>query len=93
MACPICGANCKCRKRGPGGLCCSCHKHKARPIRASFTIVPDLPDDLRDKILQSWERHRARLASTAEKSQAAARPLRASILAAPREPSREAGPP
>lgn len=28
MACPICGANCKCRKRGPMGLCCSCHRHK-----------------------------------------------------------------
>ena len=28
MSCPICGANCKCRKRGPGGICCSCHRHK-----------------------------------------------------------------
>ncbi len=29
MACPVCGANCKCRKRGSGGECCGCHKHKA----------------------------------------------------------------
>lgn len=30
MACPICGARCKCKNRGPGGLCCGCHKHKAQ---------------------------------------------------------------
>lgn len=30
MACPICGATCRCRKRGEDGRCCSCHKHKAR---------------------------------------------------------------
>lgn len=30
MSCPICGAKCVCRKRGPDGRCCSCHKHKAR---------------------------------------------------------------
>lgn len=30
MACPICGANCRCKKRGPGGLCCGCHRHKAQ---------------------------------------------------------------
>jgi len=35
MSCPICGANCKCRKRGPGGLCCDCHRHKARPVRVT----------------------------------------------------------
>lgn len=28
MACPICRANCRCRKAGPGGLCCGCHRHK-----------------------------------------------------------------
>lgn len=28
MACPICGANCRCKNAGPGGLCCSCHRHK-----------------------------------------------------------------
>lgn len=36
MACPICGANCRCRKRGEDGRCCSCHKHKARtPAQAA----------------------------------------------------------
>jgi len=30
MACPICGANCKCKNRGPGGLCCGCHRHKGQ---------------------------------------------------------------
>ena len=29
MACPVCGANCRCKRRGPGGLCCGCHQHKA----------------------------------------------------------------
>jgi hypothetical protein len=33
MKCPICGANCKCQKRGPEGLCCSCHRHKVRKLR------------------------------------------------------------
>lgn len=30
MACPICGANCRCKKRGPSGICCGCHRHKAQ---------------------------------------------------------------
>ena len=30
MACPICGANCVCKKRGQGGICCGCHKHKSQ---------------------------------------------------------------
>ena len=29
MACPICGATCICKRRGPNGVCCGCHKHKA----------------------------------------------------------------
>lgn len=33
MSCPICGANCRCRKRGPGGICCGCHRHKVRGQR------------------------------------------------------------
>ena len=33
MACPICGANCRCRKRGPEGICCDCHRHKVRGQR------------------------------------------------------------
>jgi hypothetical protein len=35
MSCPICGANCRCQKRGPGGICCSCHKHKVKRILVS----------------------------------------------------------
>lgn len=40
MPCPICGANCRCRKRGPDGMCCSCHRHKVRRLlRADFAIT------------------------------------------------------
>ena len=35
MSCPICGANCQCKRRGPNGLCCSCHRHKVRRILVS----------------------------------------------------------
>jgi hypothetical protein len=35
MSCPICGAKCQCKRRGPDGTCCSCHKHKARRLRVS----------------------------------------------------------
>lgn len=38
MPCPICGANCRCRNRGPGGICCSCHRHKVRRIKTDFVI-------------------------------------------------------
>lgn len=30
MSCPICGANCRCRNRGPNGECCGCHSHKSQ---------------------------------------------------------------
>lgn len=30
MACPICGANCQCKRRGDGGMCCGCHRHKTQ---------------------------------------------------------------
>lgn len=30
MACPICGANCVCKHRGQGGLCCGCHRHRSQ---------------------------------------------------------------
>jgi hypothetical protein len=33
MACPICGAKCRCRKRGEGGICCGCHRHKVNGLR------------------------------------------------------------
>ena len=38
MSCPICGANCKCKKRGPDGMCCSCHRHKVKRIKAAPPI-------------------------------------------------------
>ena len=39
MACPICGAKCRCKRRGPGGLCCSCHRHKVkRVLRSDFSL-------------------------------------------------------
>lgn len=47
MSCPICGANCRCRKRGPGGICCSCHRHKARRVLDTFKIPMDASTDLR----------------------------------------------
>jgi hypothetical protein len=55
MACPICGAKCKCRKAGPGGLCCSCHKHKPRPIRADFKFGS--VDELDASTRESWTKH------------------------------------
>jgi len=30
MGCPICGATCRCRNRGPNGMCCGCHSHKSQ---------------------------------------------------------------
>ena len=36
MACPICGAKCRCKKAGPGGICCGCHRHKSQK---TFTRV------------------------------------------------------
>lgn len=41
MSCPICGANCKCRNRGEGGLCCSCHRHKVKKILVSADALPE----------------------------------------------------
>ena len=38
MSCPICGAHCRCRRRGLGGICCACHKHKARPVRPELLV-------------------------------------------------------
>ena len=68
MACPICGANCRCRKRGPSGLCCSCHKHKARPIRVDFELK--LGSDNYELEKASLNRHRAAISASA-KTQAA----------------------
>lgn len=48
MACPICGANCKCKKRGPSGLCCDCHRHKPNAGRVSAFQYPasDMPPEV-----------------------------------------------
>lgn len=69
MACPICGANCKCRKRGVGGVCCSCHRHKPRPIRADFVIGAVDPADV--DTLRSYERHLANRPKESEADHAA----------------------
>jgi hypothetical protein len=57
--CPICGANCKCRKRGPGGLCCSCHRHKPRAILEGFSILRG--DRFESQLRLSLDRHKAKL--------------------------------
>lgn len=51
MSCPICGANCRCRKAGPGGICCSCHKHKVRKI------LETIPEEKSQEIRDALERH------------------------------------
>ncbi len=50
--CPICGANCRCRNAGPGGLCCSCHRHRPRrnfnlntgEVDHAQATVPEVPN-------------------------------------------------
>jgi hypothetical protein len=44
MSCPICGARCKCKNAGPGGICCACHRHKPRPLKPDFVLVLDRPE-------------------------------------------------
>ncbi len=51
MSCPICGANCRCKKAGSGGICCSCHKHKARKVLES------IPREQSTEIREALERH------------------------------------
>jgi hypothetical protein len=58
MSCPICGANCRCRKRGPNGLCCGCHRHKARKILD--TVAPR--EQLEGEMAASYDRHAKRIA-------------------------------
>jgi len=58
MACPICGANCRCRKKGPQGLCCSCHRHKPRGILESVQILQR--KDMDDAMVESLELHMRR---------------------------------
>ncbi len=59
MACPICGANCRCRKRGPGGICCSCHKHKARRVFESVMLTP--ARELTAEMVDALEKHLQRI--------------------------------
>ena len=56
MPCPICGANCQCKNRGAGGLCCDCHRHKpsAARVAAFMARCPDPPAD----VLAILEKHR-----------------------------------
>jgi hypothetical protein len=61
MACQICGARCMCKKRGPSGLCCGCHRHKPRPIREAYRDV--WPEFLDDDERKSLLRHRAAIDS------------------------------
>lgn len=59
MSCPICGANCRCKNRGPHGECCGCHSHKAQRGYTRFMLnawrldhhLDPVPDDL----WQRWE--------------------------------------
>jgi hypothetical protein len=55
MSCPICGANCRCRKRGPGGICCGCHKHKPRAVRAELLAVKR--SDLTAEVSVALDKH------------------------------------
>jgi hypothetical protein len=32
----------RCRRRGPGGICFGCHKHRPRPVRAELTKQPGI---------------------------------------------------
>jgi hypothetical protein len=51
MSCPICGATCRCRNVGPGGICCSCHTHKVR------SILETIPEQKSQEIRDALERH------------------------------------
>lgn len=39
MPCPICGANCQCKRVGEGGMCCSCHRHRPRRSLGSLRSI------------------------------------------------------
>jgi hypothetical protein len=53
MACPICGAICKCKNAGPGGICCDCHHHKPRTLKADFVIDRPEWDELTRKAVEA----------------------------------------
>jgi hypothetical protein len=56
MACPICGANCRCSKRGPGGICCSCHRHKVRRILVADSPTLDATTRAALELHREWMR-------------------------------------
>lgn len=53
MSCPICGANCK--RRGSGGICCGCHKHKPRAIRPE--LLATKRTEMRPEISAALDKH------------------------------------
>lgn len=53
MSCPICGANCRCRKRGPDGMCCSCHKHKVKRLALDRSSISSQDE----RMLRSYDQH------------------------------------
>jgi len=50
MKCSICGATCRC-KNAAGGICCSCHPHKARSVSA----LTQLRGGDRDPHQERWD--------------------------------------
>jgi hypothetical protein len=53
VPCPICGAKCKCKNVGEGGLCCSCHKHKPKKIMTAWlpeVVTPELQKSIDEHI-------------------------------------------
>jgi len=53
MSCPICGANCRCKNRGAGGICCSCHRHKVRRLLVDRSSISSTNADA----LRSYDQH------------------------------------
>jgi len=56
MGCPICGANCRCKKRGASGLCCGCHRHK--PSAAKLEAWSRVSQTVSAEMWQSYEKHK-----------------------------------
>lgn len=56
MSCPICGANCRCKKRGPDGQCCSCHRHKVRRILVADSTSLDATTRAALELHREWMR-------------------------------------
>jgi hypothetical protein len=58
MSCPICGANCQCKRRGPDGLCCSCHRHKPRRLWVNRSSLNPAGQKSYDEHLRRFEADR-----------------------------------